>query len=91
MGVPMKIFFFMGRNSRTRSGLSWKIWKIARYGRSVTTYWGPARLHLRKVVHGAYTRSLTRRFKSLAEAIAYEKQLIAAKRKKGYQRRTRWR
>ena len=36
----MKIFFYMGRNRLTKSGVSWKIWKIKREGRKVTTYPG---------------------------------------------------
>lgn len=85
----MKIFFFMGRNPGTKSGVSWKIWKVDRHGRSVTTHWGPAKLHYRKVVPGAYTQSNTRPFSTTAEAVAHERHLIASKIKKGYQRRTR--
>jgi hypothetical protein len=86
----MKMFFFMGRNPKNRSGVSWKVWKIARLGRSITTYWGPARLHVRKVVP-AYIRSATHRFKNVAEAVDYERGMIQSKLTKGYERRTRWR
>ena len=86
----MKIFHFMGRNAKNRSGVSWKVWKIARHGRSITKYWGPARLHLRKVVP-TYTRSATKRFKTIGEAIKYERRVIRSKLMKGYEKRTRWR
>jgi predicted DNA-binding WGR domain protein len=87
----MKILFFMGRNARNRSGFSWKFWKVARRGKSVTTHWGPAKLHMRRVLPESYTKTLTRKFRTLTEAIAHENRLIESKERKGYQRRTRWR
>lgn len=87
----MKIFFFMGRNPLTRSGVSWKIWKIVRLNRSVTTYWGAAALERRKVVPKGDLAHRTRYFKSVAAAVGFEEKLIASKLEKGYERRTRWR
>ena len=87
----MKVFFFMGRNPKNRSGVSWKIWKVVRHKRSVTTHWGPAVLRGRKPVPASYMQSKTRRFKTAFEAITHEKQLVEAKLKKGYERRPRWR
>jgi len=87
----VRVFFYMGRNSLNRSGLSWKIWKISRSGRTVTTHWGPAVLSRRKVVPSSYLRSKIRKFRTLREAIAFEASIIESKLKKGYQRRTRWR
>jgi predicted DNA-binding WGR domain protein len=87
----MKIFFYMGRNPSTRSGVSWKIWKISRRGKTVTTHWGPAELFRRKVVHSASARSKVRKFKTLSDAIVFESRIIRSKLYKGYQRRTRWR
>jgi hypothetical protein len=36
----VKIFFYMGRNPANKSGVSWKIWKVQRAGRTVTVFWG---------------------------------------------------
>jgi hypothetical protein len=89
--ILMKIFFYMGRNSSTRSGVSWKIWKIARRGRAVTTKWGPATLDQRKpVLHGT-PQEKTHRFKTVKAAIEFENRIIRTKLTKGYERRTRWR
>ena len=85
----MKVFFFMGRNRQTRSGVSWKVWKISRQGRCVTRYWGPARLDGRRVVHGSYIQSCTCKFVNEVEAAAFEQRLIASKIKKGYERKPR--
>ncbi len=87
----MKIFFYMGRNASTRSGLSWKIWKICRRGRAVTTFWGPAKLHRRRAVLDGAPRTKTHKFKTVAEAIDFENSIIKGKLKKGYQPRTKWR
>lgn len=87
----MKVFFFMGRNPKNRSGVSWKIWKIARNRRSVTTHWGPAVLRRRKPVPASSMRSKTRKFRTVLEAIVHEKRLIETKLEKGYERRPRWR
>ena len=88
----MKIFFFMGRNDKTKSGVSWKIWKIQRKGRKVTTWWGAATLVRRKVVPKGKLQSSIRRtptFATVADAARYEATRIARKMAKGYQLRTR--
>jgi predicted DNA-binding WGR domain protein len=87
----MKILFFMGRNSRNRSGVSWKIWKIGRKGRVVTVSWGPALLKRRKPVLARSAGVLDYRFGSLDDAERFETKKINEKLSKGYQRRTRWR
>lgn len=85
----MKIFFYMGRNSATKSGVSWKIWKIERKGCSVTTFWGPAALKKRKVIPERPLISKTRKFQSVKAACAFEEERIQNKLGKGYERRTR--
>jgi hypothetical protein len=45
----MKTFFYMKRNPRNISGVSYKIWKIERKGRKVTTWWAPAECTSHKV------------------------------------------
>lgn len=87
----MKIFFFMGRNSSNRSGVSWKIWKIGRKGRVVTVSWGPARLKGRRPVLDPSARALEYRFSSPDDAGRFEAKKIGEKLRKGYERRTRWR
>jgi len=87
----MKIFFYMGRNASTRSGLSWKIWKISRRGKIVTTRWGPAELLSRKVVPSASLQSKVQKFGTVQEAVNFENKIIQSKLNKGYERRTRWR
>ncbi len=85
----MKIFFFMGRNPNNKSGVSWKIWKIQRVGRSVTTWWGPAHLQNRKVVPVHTLQSKTLRFRSVDAASRHESSRIQNKVSKGYERRPR--
>jgi len=87
----MKILFFMGRNASTRSGVSWKIWKIRRRGPTVMVSWGPARLQKRKPVLSPSARVLEYSFSSLDEARRFETDKINEKLRKGYERRTRWR
>jgi predicted DNA-binding WGR domain protein len=87
----MKIFFFMGRNSLTKSGVSWKLWKIQRAGRKVTMLWGPAIVHKRRVVPAVSLQSTTRAFRSSEDAERFEARRIRSKLAKGYQRRTRTR
>ena len=87
----MKIFFYMGRNAANKSGLSWKIWKVQRTGRTVTVYWGRAKLVKRKVAPAGTLRSKTLRFSSDGAACEYERRRIHEKLGKGYERRTRWR
>jgi predicted DNA-binding WGR domain protein len=83
----VKIFFFMGRNRKNKSGVSWKLWKIQRQGRAISLLWGPATLRRRKVVP-QFLQSKTLRFRSAAAAREAESRRIANKLKKGYQRRT---
>jgi hypothetical protein len=85
----MRILFFMGRNRRTVSGVSWKLWKIRRQGRSVTALWGPAVLKRRRVVPANTLQSRTWRFWSTTAAKASLVRRMASKLRKGYQRRTR--
>ena len=87
----MKIFFFTGRNPSNKSGVSWKIWKIDRKARTVTTWWGPAEVRNRRVVFAAKPQNKANPFASVQAALDHERKLIAAKVKKGYERRTRWR
>jgi predicted DNA-binding WGR domain protein len=81
----MKVFFYMGRNSQTKSGVSWKIWKIQRTGRNVTTWWGAAELRNRGVVAKGRLQGKEIPFSSLEEAQAHEQRRIKSKLRKGYE------
>ncbi|MBI2202965.1 MAG: hypothetical protein HYU41_03790 [Candidatus Rokubacteria bacterium] len=85
----MKTFFFMGRNPKNKSGVSWKIWKIQRQGRTVTVFWAPAVLKKRRVRTAGklHIKKITR--SSVADAIVFERTRVQSKLRKGYQRRPR--
>lgn len=85
----MKVLFFMGRNARNRSGVSWKIWKIHRDGRAVIATWGPASLQNRRPVLSGAGTSRRWRFPSEELADNFEAARIREKLAKGYERRTR--
>jgi hypothetical protein len=85
----MKTFFFMGRNSKTQSGVSWKLWKIEREGRVVTTWWGPAALIKRKVKVKGGLQSKSRKFRDVAIAKRFANALVESKLRKGYERTPR--
>jgi hypothetical protein len=85
----MRILFFMGRNRRTVSGVSWKIWKIRRQGRSVTALWGRAAVKRRRVVPANTLQSRTWSFRTTGAAQASLIRRLGSKLRKGYQRRTR--
>ena len=89
-GIFVKTFLFMGPNLLTKSRVSWKIWKIERKGKSVSTYWAPAMLDGRRPLKvGAVFNTKTRRFKSEDVAKAFEEQRIKVKLRKGYKRTLR--
>ena len=85
----MKIFFLMGRNPANKSGVSWKIWKIHRNGKSVTTWWGPARIVQRRVVAKGNLQSKPRTFPSATAAKEFERVRIQSKITGGYEVRPR--
>lgn len=85
----MKAFYYMGKNSQNKTGVSWKIWKIHRSGRTVTTWWGSAEIRRRIVVAKGRLQDKERRFSSLEAAQAHEEQRIASQLCKGYERQPR--
>ena len=82
----MKVFFYMGRNPRNKSGVSWKI-EVT--GRRVTTLWGPACLRGRSVIAAGPLQSKTRTFPTDLAAVAHERKKISEKLAKGYERKPR--
>jgi len=85
----MKTFFYMGRNDHNVSMVSWKIWKIERYGKRVVTRWGPAILVDRKPIPEYALLRKESRFGTEAGAEEYERKKIRSKLAKGYQRSPR--
>lgn len=85
----MRAFFFMGGNPKNVSGVSWKLWKISRKGRSVTVFWGPVVLRRRRVVAAGRLQTRKRVFATAAEAQRFERIRIYQQLQKGYERRPR--
>jgi hypothetical protein len=85
-GAPVKTFFFMGRNPKNKSGVSWK---INRAGSNVRVSWGPAVLKKRKVVPAGTLQTKVVRFSSAVMAATQETTRILAKLRKGYERKAR--
>ncbi len=82
----MKVYYYMGRNDRNVSGVSWKLWKIERRGRVIQVWWGRATLRRRKPF--AHGRLATKTWKKDSEELAKEEERnrIAKKLAKGYER-----
>jgi len=85
----MKTFFFMGRNSNNKSGVSWKIWRIDCKGRKVTTWWGPAAVVKRRVKPKGVLQSKSRKFQDAATAKQFARVRTKNKLTKGYERKPR--
>ena len=86
----MKIFFYVGRNKENLSGMSSKIWKIQRFGLTVTTYWGAAKMaKSRRIVPASKFSSLEKKFSNAEEARAFESRIIKRKLDSGYERKPR--
>jgi predicted DNA-binding WGR domain protein len=85
----MKTYFFMRLNRKVKRGASFKIWKIDRNCRKVTTLWGRAEQVRSKVTARGTLQSKTRSFSTLEKAAAHETSRIASKLAKGYERTPR--
>jgi hypothetical protein len=85
----LKVFFYMGRNPDNKSGVSWKMWKIERNGRVVTTWWGPAHINGRRVTPSRALQSKTVEFSSAGDAKEHERLRVQNKLWVGYERQPR--
>jgi hypothetical protein len=87
----MRIFFYVGRNEALKSGISSKIWKIARKGRIVQSWWGRAKYDVKSRRVRPEFELLTKswRFPSMEQAEVAMRARIAAKINEGYQRSPR--
>ncbi len=86
----MKIYFFMGRNERNKSRISWKVWKIQRSGRCILLRWAPAQADSRRKLIATGTMQEKRKtFLSESAASEYERRVITRKVTKGYDRSPR--
>ena len=79
-----KMFFYTGANPRNKTGVSWKVWQIARQGREVTAWWGSATLAKRQPVPTGKLRSKTWAFATEKAAEDFEQLRIHGKVRKGY-------
>lgn len=86
----MKIYFYMRRNEITKSGLSFKMWKIERKDRIVTTWWGPAIIKNRIPRPSHNLQSKKRKFRTEDQAIKFEHDRIQSKLRKGYERKPKY-
>ena len=80
----VQVFFYTGANPRNKSGVSWKVWQIARHGRTVTASWGSAAVEKRRPVPKGTLRSKTWRFATAKDAGEFETTRIHEKIKRGY-------
>ena len=85
----MKSFFYMGRNPKNKSGVSWKIWKIGQHGRTVTFVWGPVLIQRRKILPVGALQSRKRTFPTVQAARDHEAKRIKEQVRKGYERTAR--
>ena len=79
-----KVFFYTGENPRNKSGVSWKVWQIARQEREVTAWWGSAGLEKRRPVPKGKLRTKTWRFATQRAAEVFERTRIQQKLNNGY-------
>lgn len=82
----MPEFFYTGSSTDTKSGLSWKIWRIRRSGQTVTISWGRAAIEKRRPVPVGALQSKTLIFRTEAAARSDVERRIAAKLTAGYER-----
>ena len=80
------VFFYTGENPHNKSGVSWKVWQIARHGRQVTACWGSATLEKRRPVPTGKLRTKTWHFATEKAAVESERRRIREKVRKGYYR-----
>ena len=83
--VTVKSFFYMGGNPKTKGGVSWKIWKIARHSRTITFVWGPALVQKRKILPVGTLHSRKRTFPTVQLARDHEAKRIKEQVRKGYE------
>jgi len=87
----MKVFFFIGRNDRNKSGTSCKIWKIERKGRTVRRLWGPATWdkRARRAVPSDGLREVIDVQPTVEEARTFEEYWVSRRLSRGYERNPR--
>jgi hypothetical protein len=87
----MKTLFYMGRNDQNLSRLSWKIWRIKREGKRLTTWWGAAVVSPSRRPMPKYKRlqSKSWTFRTEQAAREDERRRIREKLNGGYERNPR--
>jgi predicted DNA-binding WGR domain protein len=81
----MRTFFYFGRNPQNKSGVSWKLWKIERQGRTVSFAWAPAVIRKRRVVPAGALQLRKTKFRSVSAAVEHFKRRIREQLRKGYE------
>jgi len=81
----MRTLFFMGRNDKNISGVSWKIWRVEQKGRRVRVWWGPATLFGRRAVLVGVVGRRSWTFGSEKAAREDARRRVAEKLAKGYE------
>jgi len=85
----MKSFRYTGTNPKNKSGVSWKIWRIERRGRTITFFWGPALIQKRKILPVGVLQSRKSVFPTIHAASDHEEKRIREQMRKGYERTVR--
>lgn len=80
----MKTLYYMGSNPRNQSGVSWKMWKVQRRGRTVTIYWGRATIRNHKLMPAGSLTAKSFKFRAVADAQAELAWRVERKLAKGY-------
>lgn len=85
----MRTLFFMGRNYKNISGVSWKIWRIEQKGRRVRVLWGPATLFGRRAVLVGVVGKRSWTLGSAKAAREDARRRVAEKLARGYEQQPR--
>lgn len=81
----MRTLYFMGPNPENVSGKSFKMWRVARRGRTIQIWWGRATVDKsRRVVPAQELQSKTWTCRSEAAAISDVENRVSEKIREGY-------
>ncbi len=79
-----RTLIFMGPNSKTTSGVSWKIWRVRRSGVRVHAEWGAGTVERRRARFVRSPQAKTWTLRNVEAAVAEMARRIARKHAKGY-------
>lgn len=87
--APMRIFYYVGPNEKTKGNFSCKFWKITRVGTRVIAEWGHARVRGKRCKPVGTAQRKVWNFKTEIDARTQLHRRIAAKVREGYWRTPR--